>query len=159
MAKLNPIEPLPLYERDFYEWTIAQAALLRREAARRGNTELDVENLAEEIEGLGKSDRRALTSHVARVIEHLLKLQHSPAKQPRALWQNSVDLHRIEADKILADSPSLRRYLGDNLERCYRDGRRLAARGLKRDPRIPALPERCPYRLDDILDPDWWPSR
>ena len=69
-AKQTP----PLYERDFCHWTAEQAAALRAAAARRLDLALDFENLAEEIESLGRSDRRALVSHIKRVIEHLLKL-------------------------------------------------------------------------------------
>jgi hypothetical protein len=102
---------VPLYERDFCEWTAEQAAALRAAAARRLNLALDFENLAEEIESLGRSDRRALASHVKRVTLHLLKLQYSPAQEPWAGWQDSVDLHRQEAHALLSDSPSLRPHL------------------------------------------------
>ena len=146
-----------LYERDFFGWTQQQAALLRRAAALRPGTGLDLENLAEEIESLGKRDRRALTNNVARIAEHLLKLQYSPAKDPRPGWENSVDVHRSKARKILADSPALRSDLQATLDESYDDGRRRAARALRRelDPKV--VPERCPYTVDQILDQDWWP--
>ena len=145
-----------LYKQDFFRWTEQQAALLRREAARRLNTALDLEHLAEEIESLGRSDRRALTSHLARIIEHLLKLQYSPATEPRAGWRTSVQVHRDEARKLLADSPSLRPYLAGVLEDCYRSGRDFASIGMSEE--AVTLPERCPYSLDQILERDWWPS-
>ena len=94
-----------LYNRDFVGWTQQQAQLLRREATLKSGTDLDLENLAEEIESLGKRDRRALTNNVARVAEHLLKLQYLPAKDPRPGWENSVDVHRSKARKILGNSP------------------------------------------------------
>lgn len=157
MAKTKPVASA--YERDFHAWTADQAAALRRAGAARPDLGLDFENLAEEIESLGRSDRRALTSHVARIIEHLLKLEYGSPRQPRAGWQRSVDLHRIEAQKLLADSPSLHAHLAATLERSYRDGRRLAARGLRRDPNKGDLPARCPYTLEQILDEEWWPGR
>jgi hypothetical protein len=148
-----------LYERDFCDWTVEQAAALRGAGARRLNLALDFENLAEEIESLGRSDRRALVSHIKRVIEHLLKLQYSPAQEPRPGWQESVDLHRQEARELLNDSPSLRHHLESALGPCYRDAARLAARGLASDAVDVTLPEACPYRLEDILSEDWWPRR
>jgi len=145
------------YDRDFFGWTQHQAELLRREAALRPGTSLDLENLAEEIESLGKRDRRALTNNVARIAEHLLKLQYSPAKDPRPGWENSVDVHRSKARRILADSPGLSSDLQDTLGESYDDGRRCAARALRGelDPKL--LPERCPYTVDQIIDHDWWP--
>jgi len=145
------------YDRNFFAWTQQQAELLRREATFRPGTDLDLENLAEEIESLGKRDRRALTNNVARIAEHLLKLQHSRAKDPRPGWENSVDVHRSKARKILADSPGLRSDLQATLAESYDDGRRRAARTLggELDPKL--LPECCPYTVDQILDQDWWP--
>src|SRR4029078_8274768 len=92
------------YETDFCEWTQSQAATLRAEGARRGNADIDWENVAEEIESLGRSDFRGLKSHVSRVIEHLLKLELSAARDPRASWIESVELHRYEAELIMRDS-------------------------------------------------------
>src|SRR4051812_49650097 len=79
-----------LYERDFYLWTQRQAAELRHAAAQRTNLPLDLENLAEEVESLGKSDRRAVVSYLIKLIEHLLKLAYSPAQYPRSGWRKSV---------------------------------------------------------------------
>jgi Domain of unknown function DUF29 len=145
------------YERDFVGWTQQQAELLRREADFRPGTGLDFENLAEEIESLGKRDRRALTNYVARIAEHLLELQYSPAKDPRPGWENSVDVHRSKARRILADSPGLGSDLQDMLGESYDEGRRRAARALSGEVDPKVLPERCPYAVDQLLDHDWWP--
>lgn len=107
-ARRNLSQAQSLYDRDFFAWTQQQAALLRQEAARKPTTALDLENLAEEIDSLGKRDRRALASQIARITEHLLKLQYARAKEPRAGWENSVDAHRSKARRILADSPGLK---------------------------------------------------
>ncbi|HEY0524620.1 MAG TPA: DUF29 domain-containing protein [Stellaceae bacterium] len=147
------------YDDDFYLWTQEQAAALREAGAARTNAPLDWENLAEEIESLGRSDFRSLRSHVIRIIEHLLKLEHSPARDPRSGWERTVILHRAESRDITQDSPSLRRRLDAALADCYRDGRRLAERGLREDSLDPsALPVAAPYTLDQILDEDWWPA-
>ena len=76
-----------LYQTDHYAWTKQQAAELRRLAAARANSTLDLANLAEEVESLGRSDLATVRSQLRRIIEHLLKLEHSPAAEPRFGWR------------------------------------------------------------------------
>jgi Domain of unknown function DUF29 len=95
-----------LYDRDFVLWTEEQAAALR--GAKASNLPLDWENLAEEIESLGKSDRRALASQMRRILHHLLKMQASTATEPRVGWRSTIRNARAEIEDILRDSPSLR---------------------------------------------------
>ena len=96
-----------LYEADFVLWTERQAAALRQ--AKGANLPLDWENLAEEIESLGKSDRRALRSHIRRILRHFFKLVASPASEPRTGWRATIRDARSEIADVLRDSPSLRR--------------------------------------------------
>jgi hypothetical protein len=161
VAKAKPELPETprLYERDFVAWTRQQADLLRRAAAVGSTTDLDFANLAEEIESLGRRDRRALAAQLTRMTEHLLKLQHAQAEEPRAGWESSVDAHRAKARRILTDSPGLKAELEVLLGESYDDGRRLAARSLRTDLGLKTLPETCPYSLEQILDRDWWPRR
>src|SRR3546814_1610136 len=79
-----------LYDTDFYAWTKAQADRLRRLEATRANLDLDLPRLAEEVEDLGKSERNTLRSHLRRIIEHCLKLEWSPATDPRGSWRLSI---------------------------------------------------------------------
>ena len=83
-------KPQQLYEKDFYAWARDQAAALRRLADQRWNGPLDLLHLAEAVEDLGMQARNAVRSQLERAIEHLLKLEHSPAVDPRAGWMNSV---------------------------------------------------------------------
>ena len=76
--------------------------LLRRAAAGQPTFDLDLQNLSNEIESLSRRDRRALATQLARIIEHLLKLQHTAAAEPRRGWENSVDVHRTKVLMILA---------------------------------------------------------
>ncbi len=99
--------PIDLYDRDFLLWTQEQAAALRR--IKDSNLPLDWENLAEEIESLGKSQRAALRSQLRRILRHLFKLDASPALEPRSGWEESIRDARVEVEDILQDSPSLRR--------------------------------------------------
>lgn len=98
-----------LYEEDFVRWTERQSSALREAAAAGANLPLDWENLAEEIESLGASQRRELRSRIAGILEHLLKLEHSPANDARRGWIESIAHHRSEIELLLNDSPSLRR--------------------------------------------------
>lgn len=161
MARPKPKLPeaQSLYDRDFYAWTQHQAELLRRAAARESTAGLDLDNLAEEIASLGKRDRRALASQIARITERLLKLQYARDEEPRPGWESSVDAHRSKARRILADSPGLKGDVATLLSESYEDGRRIAARSLRNELDSSTLPEACPYSVDQILDRDWWPPR
>jgi hypothetical protein len=146
--------PTPdLYEEDFYVWTEVQADLLR---ARRFEA-LDLENLVEEVEALGRAEKKEVLSNATVIIEHLLKLQYSPATDPRSGWIDSVLEHRIRLEYEL--TPRLRQILQDELPRVYAVARRAAERRLQahgEDAAAAALPATCPYTLDQIIT-DWWP--
>jgi hypothetical protein len=97
-----------LYDQDFVAWTEQQAEALR--AAGRGSTNqpLDWENLAEEIDDLGRSVRHELRRQLTRIQRHLIKLGHSPAKYPRRGWRESVREARSEVETLLNENPSLK---------------------------------------------------
>ncbi len=148
------------YDTDFLAWTEEQARLLRDAARERPNTppntQIDWENVAEEIESMGRSELRAVESALVRVIEHLLKLEYSPATAPRGDWKLSVVEHRDRVARDLSASPSLRGKI--DLSGIHRTARKMAALGLERDD-LPndALPAECTYTLEHILDDEWWP--
>src|ERR1700730_9692330 len=97
-----------LYEEDFVRWPEEQSSALR-DAARIGtNLPLDWENLAEEVESLGRSQRHELRSCIAVILEHLLKLERSPAADPRPGGMESIARDRSEIELVLNDSPSLK---------------------------------------------------
>jgi hypothetical protein len=98
-----------LYDQDLVLWSEEQGRALRAAAGAGWNAPIDWENVAEEIESLGRSERHALASHIAIVIEHLLKLQTSPATEPVRGWRDTIRRARREIDRRLKDSPSLRR--------------------------------------------------
>jgi DNA-binding PucR family transcriptional regulator len=150
--------PDKLYKDDFYAWTRDQGQALRRLAEQRWNGPLDLEHLAEEVEELGMQARNAVRSQLERVIEHLLKLEHSPAAEPRAGWMNSVDDARARTEDAM--TPTIRRETEPLLSMLYRRARRrvardLVAQGEKEAAR--ALPADCPYAFDDLIADDWWP--
>lgn len=96
-----------LHDEDFAAWSKEQAAALRASMRSGSNQSLDWENLAEEVEGLGISERRELHSQVQRIIRHLLKLQFSPATELRRRWFDSISDARGEIEIVLRMSPSL----------------------------------------------------
>ena len=147
------------HDDDFYAWTQEQASALRAAAETRTNLPLDWENLAEEVESMGRSDLQRLVSHLGRVIEHLLKLELSPAADPRRGWVESVDNHRIEARRVLKVSPSLKAKLPEALASAWEEGRWLAARGLARDGMSDRdVPSDCPWSMEQLLDLDFLPE-
>ncbi|MCB1884797.1 MAG: DUF29 domain-containing protein [Geminicoccaceae bacterium] len=142
-----------LYDEDFHAWTRRQAALMRDLVARRWNGPLDLDRLADEVEDLGKAQRNLLRSQVRRVVEHLLKLDHSPAEAPRAGWRRTVVSARAEIDDAL--TPTLRKDLEGRLPRLYAQAREQAALALEAEGEAEAagkLPDTCPYDLKAILE-------
>jgi hypothetical protein len=142
-----------LYEQDFYAWAREQATLLR--AGRYD--ELDLEHLTEEVDDLGASLYRSVRSRVRTIIEHLLKLEHSPSAEPRGLWRDTIDAQRADLEDDL--TASLRRRLRAELPKQYLRARAAAARALRRHGETAAadaLPETCPYTFDQITG-DWLP--
>jgi Domain of unknown function DUF29 len=142
----------PLHDDDFYAWTRQQAALLR---SKRFGV-LDLDHLIEAIEELGDMQREAVLGNARVVLEHLLRLAHSPAQDPRNGWRATVREHRARLE--LGLTPRLRQSLQDELARVYAIARR-NAEGALRDHGEPAaadaLPTTCPYTLDQITS-DWW---
>jgi hypothetical protein len=148
-----------LYETDFYAWTRHQARELRRLQETRPNIALDLEHLEEEMRDLGSDRRDACRSQVERILEHFLKLRHSPAEQPRRGWRRSIADARLALSRKL--SRSLRRDLRQQLPTLYRHARKLAVLGMEEyaeDEAARLLPETSPFSLDDVLREDWYPE-
>jgi hypothetical protein len=101
-----------LYDQDFVAWSKQQAEALRAAGRIGSDLQLDWRNLAEEVETLGASERRVLHSQIQRVIRHLLKLEHSPALEPRRGWFETVGDARSEIELVLEMSPSLKNEIG-----------------------------------------------
>jgi hypothetical protein len=142
-----------LYEKDFALWAERQAALLR---ARRFD-ELDLQNLIEEVEDLSRRERDMVESYIETILEHLLKLALSRADRPRRGWLVTVDKQRARLTRKL--TTTLRNHLAAELPVLYAGVRRPVARQLDKDSVSPdALPAGCPYTLEQILDPDWYPD-
>jgi hypothetical protein len=147
-----------LYEQDLHAWSLDQAERLRHARDSGSNLDLDWDHLIEEVEALAGSQRRALTSNLMRVLEHLANLRYSVALRPRAGWERSVAAHRAEIELLIEQSPILANLLPDMMPRAWTLARRLASRSLMRDSSSPALPKDCPFTIAKALGPDWYPE-
>src|SRR4051812_40338995 len=146
-----------LYEEDFVRWTEQQSSALREAAGAGTNLPLDWENLAEEIESLGRSQRHELRRRIAVIIEHLLKLEHSPAVDPRRGWIDTIGRERLNVEDLLQGSPSLRSQLGPIIEQLKPRVARLATTSLfghgEMFRKVP-IPD---YTEEQVLG-DWFPG-
>jgi len=143
---VNPkLKTIPnLYETDFALWIEQTAQQLRSGTFE----EVDWENVIEEIESLGLSDKRALRSQVTRVIMHLLKWDYQQQRRSNS-WRGSVAEERIQIRELLRDSPSLKPYLADVFAQCYQD----AIEQASAETRLPidTWTVECPYTVDEVL--------
>jgi hypothetical protein len=149
-----------LHDEDFLAWSKVQAEALRAEARAGSNRSLDWENLAEEIEDLGNSQRSSLNSQLRRIIQHLLKLEYSPATEPRHGRIVSIADARNEIEYLLETSPSLRTELRTAVARETKRAIKAVVRDLEGfgeiDRAAAARIEATTYTPEQILD-DWFP--
>jgi hypothetical protein len=148
------------YDTDISRWSERQGAMLRRRANGEliNEAEFDWPNIAEEIESLGKTVARELASHIAVVLEHLIKLQASPANDPRNGWKGSVRRARVAIQRDLKDAPSLRRTVAAVIAEETPPARMLAAASLEEygeQPRIDIAS--LTFTENEVLG-DWWPA-
>ncbi len=146
---LKPAVP-KLYDQDFAAWAFETAHLIRE----RRFEEIDAENLAEEVEGIGKSQRRQLDNRLAVIISHLLKWKFQPAKRSRR-WESTTFTQRIKLRRLLKDSPSLRPRSSDSIREIYDDVVRITS--IETGLAIRDFPAECPFSLEQILDDDFLP--
>ena len=149
------------YDLDFYAWTQRQGSLLRRLAAgeRVNDADLDWPNIAEEIETLGRSERGAVASRIRNVIEHLMKLEASPATEPRAGWRRTIKRERIDIESLLDGNPTLKPVVSQLIALELPRARRLVLASLEEYGETPRLdPESLSYSEEQVLG-DWLPGR
>ena len=139
------------YLADFNSW-VAQTTQLLRE--RRWH-EIDVTHLIEEVEDLGKSERRGIASQLTRLLLHLLKWQYQPQRRSDS-WLDSITDARTQIELAIEDSPSLRSYPAEQLEESYQRARRQAAKQTSME--ISVFPDVCPYSPELVLAEDWLPE-
>ena len=142
-----------LYEQDFYLWIQETVELLKK-----GQLEqLDIENLIEEVDSMGKSQRKELKTRLTVLIEHLLKLQYWTTEKDYNTrgWRNTIVEQRRQIAYTLADSPSLKAIVNDIFLDCYQDARNDTLR--KYQLPLTLFPQESPFSLLEVLDPDFIP--
>jgi hypothetical protein len=140
------------YTTDFSTWAQQTAKLLREERWQ----EVDLVHLVEEVEDLGKTEKRGIASQLTRLLLHLLKWQYQPERRSDS-WLDSITDARLQIELAIQDSPSLKTYPLMQLEKSYQKARVSAAK----QTRLPlsVFPEVCPFSLDDCLSEDWLPEQ
>ncbi len=140
-----------LYDEDFYAWAMATAALLRQQRF----AEVDIAHLAEELEDMGKRERRALEGHIRNVTLHLLEWRYQPEKRSVS-WRQSIRNGRIEIHKLLRDSPSLAGQVPQMLNDEYPPARADAVdeTGVSEQTFL----AHCPFTAEQVLDVGFWPE-
>ena len=151
MLEADPKTMNTLYEADFYAWTQEQAKLLRAEQWDL----VDVANLIEEVETLGRQERRELRNRLTVLLGHLLKWHFQPKKRSNS-WLATIREQRREVATLLQENPSLKAYLNEALQLAYQSGIDLAVR----ETELPygTFPEICPYTLEQILSSEFLPT-
>ena len=140
-----------LYEKDFYAWTQEQAALISQGKW----TGLDVPNLVEEIESLGRQQRSELRNRLSVLLMHLLKWEYQPSKRSRS-WNLTIRIQRIDIADLLAESPSLKPYLLEAIDKAYKKAVLAAAK----ETSLPeaTFPDEASYTAQQILDGSFFPG-
>ncbi|MFM2061096.1 MAG: hypothetical protein RLZZ507_766 [Cyanobacteriota bacterium] len=140
-----------LYDEDFYLWIETTAKQLKD-----GNfIEIDLTNLIEEIESMGRSEKRALKSNLLILLMHLLKYKYQPEKRSNS-WLSTIFEHRRRLKEELTESPSLKKYLSEVFSECYQDARKQAS--LETGLSLDTFPVDCPFTTDEILNQDYLPE-
>jgi hypothetical protein len=140
-----------LYETDVYTWAMRNAALIRQGRF----AEVDLENVAEEIESVGRSEYRELESRLAVLLTHLLKWQYQPERRSRS-WGYTIEEQRDQVRRVLGQNPSLMPKLDEIFGHAYRSARRQAAKETDREKK--QFPEGCRYSPQEALNDDFWPD-
>jgi len=138
------------YEEDFYSWLCKNVELLRQGRL----SEIDVENIAEELDGMSKSQQRELISRLKVLLVHLLKWQFQ-AERRSGSWKGSIVEQRQQIKKLFKISPSLKRHIDDNISESYNDAVEYASI----ETGIPEsdFPQTCPYSFEQMLDKTFYP--
>jgi hypothetical protein len=139
------------YETDFYTWTQQQVALLK---SKQFNA-IDLDNLIEEIESMGRSEKRELESRLTILLQHLLKWQYQPIRRGRS-WQLTIKEQRFKFLKVLKENPSLKKEINQCLQDAYQIAVIKASKETKLDENV--FPIICPWSINEITEQSFYPE-
>ena len=140
-----------LYKTDYLKWIQTTVEKLRLQ----DYSSIDWENLIEEIEDMGRSERKSLKSNLIVVLTHLLKWQYQPDFRSGS-WKGSIVEHRRRIREALKDSPSLKPYLEEVFAQCYWDAVEQAS--AETELPVETFPQECPYTSAEVLDSSFLPE-
>jgi hypothetical protein len=150
MSKIAAKPPAnELYDTDFYAWTQEQAQLLRE----RRWDDLDLANLVDEVESVGRSDNRQIEGRLEVLLAHLLKWKFQPGGRG-ASWIGTMFEQRRRLIGLLDERPFLREFQQKEVATSYPAARLLAAKetGIA----LAAFPEQCPFTPQQVLDLEYY---
>ena len=139
------------YEKDYYSWLMKNAGLLRDSRF----SEIDADHIAEELEAMGRGEKRELINRLSVFIAHLLKWQYQAVRRSRS-WRNTISTQRIDIQELLEDSPSLRHEIDAKIDKSYEKAKLMAEgeTGIDKE----NFPTTCPFSFEDILNSDFFPE-
>ncbi len=140
-----------LYDKDVYTWALQQADALRRRSA----NEIDWDNVAEEIESVGKTEARELESRYTILLAHLLKWRFQADRRSKS-WEISIKVQRVSIARHLEENPGLKPRRDELLGAAYQVARLQAAGETELSEAI--FPESNPFTLSEAMDPEFWPD-
>ena len=139
------------YEKDFYAWTQEQANLIRQGKF----NEIDTLHIIDEIESMGRSEKRALKSRLAVLLMHLLKWQYQPTFRGVS-WTITIRNQRWEIAELLEDNPSLQHWVTDTMLDAYKQARLNAQ--TETALRLDTFPEECPWTVEQVVANEFFPE-
>ena len=143
------------YEKDFNSWLMINASLLREKKF----MEIDAENIATELESMGKRDKRELISRFSILITHLLKWKYQSVKRTRG-WTNTISAQRIDINDLFEDSPSLHHNIHEKINKAYKKARLMAEDETCGETDIDKeqFPTDCPFTFTEMLNEEFFPE-
>jgi Domain of unknown function DUF29 len=146
-------QPTPLYDIDYQLWLAHTISQLKAQDF----SQIDLENLIEEIESLGRSEKHAISSYLMRLCEHLLKIKYWESEREMCLrgWKREVINFRLQIQEELEASPSLKTFLQDIFIKQYKNGRKLFLNASELNASL--IPQEPDFTLEQALDEDWLP--
>ena len=142
---------LNLYDQDFYAWTQEQAKLIKEKSFDK----LDLINLFEEVESMGKHEKRELGSRLTVLLMHLLKWKYQPSRQCKS-WIRTIKEQRIEVEEVLEENPSLKSAVDEYISHGYKKAILKAAEETNLDDDV--FPINCEWTIDQVLDNNFYPN-
>lgn len=144
----------PKHDEDFYGWAMANASLLKQGKYQ----EVDMDKIIEEMETLGRSNKRELISRLGVLIAHLLKWHYQPdMREPsRKSWKGTIERQRIEIDDLLGENPSLKSRIQETMPKAYKYALSILEEETPIDLKL--LPDHCPYTFEQLIDETFFPK-